>query len=72
MDIVLDGKPIEVKYKNNIGKEDLKGILRFMKVFKSKEGVIITKDIFKEEEFQSKKILLVPAWLFSLSSQISS
>ncbi|MGC9058744.1 MAG: ATP-binding protein, partial [Candidatus Nanoarchaeia archaeon] len=72
VDIVLDGKPIEVKYKNNIGKEDLKGILRFMKVFKSKEGVIITKDIFKEEEFQSKKILLVPAWLFSLSSQISS
>lgn len=69
VDVVIQGKPIkpiEVKYKNNITKEDLKCLLRFMNVFKLKEGTIITKDIFKKEIITGKTILFVPAWLFSL------
>lgn len=67
VDVVIQEKPIEIKYKNNITKDDLKGIFRFMAVFKSKEGIVITKDVFKEERINGKKILFIPAWYFLLS-----
>ncbi len=59
-------KPVEIKYKNDISKEDIKGLLRFMDVFKLNNGVVITKDIFKEEKIGNKKIAFLPAWYFSL------
>ena len=55
--------PIEIKYKNQITKKDLKGIVKFMKKFKVKRGIIVTKDVLKEEN----DILYMPAWLFLLA-----
>jgi predicted AAA+ superfamily ATPase len=66
VDIVENGKPIEIKYKNNISKEDLKGVLKFLNTFRLKEGIILTKDLFKEESINNKKILFMPAWFYAL------
>ena len=66
VDIVIEGRPAEVKYKSDISKEDTKGILRFMNTFKSKYGIIVTKDLFKEEKVNDAKISYIPAWYFSL------
>lgn len=66
VDVVIQGNPIEVKYRNNIAKDDLKGILKFLEIFKLKNGKVITKDIFKKETLEGKNILFAPAWLFSL------
>ena len=53
--------PIEVKYSNEIGKRDLKGLVKFCDEFDTK-GIVVTKDILKEDG----NILYVPAWLFLL------
>ena len=39
--------PIEVKYSNEIGKRDLKGLVKFCEEFDTK-GIVVTKDILKE------------------------
>ena len=59
-------KPIEVKYKNSISKGDLKGLLRFLEVFKLKKGIVVTKDISRVENINGKEIELIPSWYFSL------
>jgi predicted AAA+ superfamily ATPase len=53
--------PIEVKYSNEIGKRDLRGIVKFCEEFDSK-GIVVTKDILKDEG----NFLFIPAWLFLL------
>jgi predicted AAA+ superfamily ATPase len=66
VDIVIQNKtiePIEVKFKSNIPKDDLKGLFRFMDVFKLKKGTVITKDTFKKEK-NAKEIEFIPAWYF--------
>ena len=68
VDIVIQDEviePIEVKFKSSISKDDLKGIFRFMDVFKLKKGIVITKDIFKKEK-NAKEIEFIPAWYFCL------
>jgi predicted AAA+ superfamily ATPase len=54
--------PIEVKYRSKIGTKDVKGLGKFMKGFKVERGIVVTKDLFKEEG----GILYIPAWLFLL------
>jgi hypothetical protein len=70
VDIVLNAKkilPIEVKYKNNIAKKDLKNIIKFMDRYKCREGIIITKNTREERKIGKKKIELIPAWLYLVS-----
>jgi len=38
-----------------------------MEKFKTKKGVVVTKDLLKKEEVNHKEILFIPAWLFLLS-----
>lgn len=59
--------PIEVKYKSQIDKKDLKGLLKFMEKFKVEKGVVVTKDLFEKQKTDGKEVLFVPAWLFLLS-----
>jgi predicted AAA+ superfamily ATPase len=68
VDIVIQDEviePIEVKFKSSISKDDLKGIFRFMDVFKLKKGTVITRDTFKKEK-NAKEIEFIPAWYFCL------
>jgi len=69
IDIIIAEKevmPVEVKYKSQITKADLKNILFFMQEKNLERGIIVTKDLLKEEKISNKSILLIPAWLFLL------
>lgn len=63
VDIVFTFKneviPVEVKYTNEIGKKDIKGLVKFCEEFESK-GIVVTKDLLKKEE----NIIFIPAWVF--------
>ena len=72
VDIVIPGTvplPIEVKYRGLLETSDLRGINKFMEKFGVKKGVLVTKDIFSEENIGDKKIIRIPAWLFLLLKQ---
>ena len=53
--------PIEVKYTNDIVKNDLKGLVNFCDTFET-QGVVVTKDLLKKDD----NIIYIPAWLFLL------
>lgn len=63
VDIVITIKnkviPIEVKYSDNIGKKDIKGLIHFCEEFKTR-GLVITKDLLRDDG----DIIFIPAWLF--------
>lgn len=63
VDIVITLKneviPIEVKYSDNIGKKDLKGLINFCEEFKTR-GLVITKDLLRDDG----DMIFIPAWLF--------
>jgi predicted AAA+ superfamily ATPase len=67
VDFVLRDKkqimPIEVKYKNDIALDDMKGILNFMDKFRLKKGFILTRDLTKEIKIKGKIITCKPVWL---------
>lgn len=54
--------PIEVKY----GQARPKGLLKFLNQFNIKKGILITKDLLKEEKFDEKIISFIPLWIFLL------
>lgn len=63
---VLKGEllPIEVKYR-----EDPKtaiGLLNFMERFKVRRGIVITKNVLREETVKEGTVLYIPMWLFLL------
>lgn len=58
--------PMEVKYKNQILNKEIAPVLYFCEKFKSKEAVILTKDILKQESIQKIKINFIPIWIFLL------
>lgn len=59
--------PIEVKYKNKMASSDLKGILKVMEKFKTKKGIILTKNVLRKTKRDNKEILYIPVWIFLLS-----
>ena len=67
IDIIHNGIPIEVKYQEKINSEDIKPVLEFMRKFKIKKGLIITKNEEGEKNFEEGKIKLVPAWKWFLA-----
>lgn len=69
VDLVLDKNiPLEIKYKTNIIKDDLKSILRFSQRFNSPEAIILTKDDLKQEKINGTKIFFIPIWIYLLTS----
>ncbi len=72
IDIILEINPnqplpIEVKYRNNTEESDANTIIKFLKKAKATNGIIVTKNAFKQEKISEKQILFVPAWLFLLA-----
>ena len=61
VDIILDEIPIEVKYKGAIKNEDLKGVAEFLKKFKGRKGIVITKNADREVKISRGRIKLIPA-----------
>lgn len=63
--IVIDDKqllPIEVKYTDAVKENDLKGLHKFMELFKVKQGIVLTKNLEKK----GTNIKFLPAWKFLL------
>ena len=66
IDIVHNNIPIEVKYQEKIKSEDFKYLKEFMKKFKIKKGILITKNEEKAVKVGEGEIKLIPAWKFLL------
>jgi len=67
VDVVLaEGKilPIEIKYGEL---KDLKGLLRFMEVFKVSKGLVISKEEERKQKAGNKEISIIPAWKWLLT-----
>ena len=66
VDMVLDMKkqiiPIEIKYRNQINKDNTKGLPAFMKKYKTPYGIILSKNLLKQED----NIFYIPFWMSSL------
>lgn len=63
VDIILDEDkkiiPIEIKYGEI---KNIKGMLKFMDVFKVEKGLVISRNEEKEQKISDKKISIIPAW----------
>ena len=68
IDIIADDIPIEVKYQEKIRPEDFKPLLEFMRKFKKKEGIIISKHEEGKKTFAEGRIKLIPAWKWMLQN----
>lgn len=74
VDVVLrkNGKilPVEVKYRENISKNDAKNLLRFCTKFNVEDAIMVTKDEEDEKEYNAGglpiKIRFIPMWKFLL------
>ena len=64
VDAVVEGNPVEVKYKEKVIARDYRGIREFMRVFRKREGVIVTKNEEKEVKVEEGIINLIPAHKF--------
>jgi hypothetical protein len=54
--------PIECKYRHNIRKRDLKGLLKFLTTFDISHGYVISEDIESEEIIEGNKISTIPLY----------
>ena len=51
--------PIESKYKDGIRRNDIKGLLKFLKEFSLDKGCVVTKDMAAEGEIDGKRITFI-------------
>lgn len=58
--------PVEIKYRKNIKKKEVKNLVKFIKKNKLKEGIVVTEDKEGEEKFESIKIKYIPLWKWLL------
>lgn len=67
VDAVIHNMPLEVKYKEKIIDSDLRGVREFMKKFKARKGILVTKNEEKTKKVKEGTITFVPAWKFVLN-----
>jgi len=70
VDAVIDGTPVEVKYREKVLNSDLKGIKEFMRKFNVKKGLVVSKNEEKCLSVGEGEITLTPAWKFLLNPKI--
>ena len=66
VDIVHNNISIEIKYQEKIRNEDFNGLKSFMKKFKTKEGIMLTKNEERKVKFKEGTVKLIPVWKFLL------
>ncbi len=67
--IKIDGNkltPIEIKYTSSIQNSEISGIKSFMKKYKVKDGIIISKDLEDEIYFSYGRVKIIPVWKYML------
>jgi len=60
--------PVEVKFREDIRKSDLKGLFEFMDEYGVDRGVVVSRDRWKSKTYGEKEVTFIPAWLFLLIS----
>lgn len=58
--------PLESKYRNNIQKKELKGLIKFLKKFSIEKGYVVTKEIEEELRINGNQIIFLPLWKWLL------
>ncbi|MFP4609034.1 MAG: ATP-binding protein [Candidatus Natronoplasma sp.] len=58
--------PIEVKYKEEIRKRNLKGLFEFMEKQEVEKAIVVSKEKWESKTYDDKEVIFVPAWLFIL------
>lgn len=58
--------PVEVKYQSTITSHDIANMLYYMEQYKSREGMVVTKELFDEKEIDGKTIRYIPLDVFLL------
>lgn len=61
-----DIMPIECKYRDNIRKKDIKGLMKFLDKFDVDTGYVVTKDRDLSEIVDDKRIVYIPLWKWLL------
>lgn len=72
VDAVIDCIPVEVKFKNKILNNELRGVREFMRKFKIRKGVVVTKDDDKKITVSEGKIFFIPAWKLLLKPNLKN
>lgn len=70
IDVIKNTLPIEIKYQEQINEEDFAPLKYFMKKFKQKKALLISKSQEKEITTKEGKIKLIPAWKWFLEPYI--
>lgn len=72
IDLILEEDiPLEIKYKERIQKDELKGVTRFSEKFGSEKAVILTKDKLSREKIGNLPIFYIPVWIYLLRENSS-
>ncbi|MBW1714332.1 MAG: ATP-binding protein [Deltaproteobacteria bacterium] len=68
VDLILESQrmvlPVEIKIRQKIKMKDLKPLIRFMKRFRCKQALIISKDIDRIEKIEDLKLTILPYWRY--------
>ncbi len=66
--LIEDGTiiPLESKYRNNIQKKELKGLVKFLKEFSIEKGYVVTKESEEELRINEHQIIFLPLWKWLL------
>jgi predicted AAA+ superfamily ATPase len=56
--------PVEVKYREHPGKGDISGLMEFMENEKLKTGVVVTRDVFRKDDYGERSLIYIPLWFF--------
>jgi len=59
----LETLPIEVKYQSFKKPEIPSGLKAFIKEYKPKKAIVVTKDFWVKEKFKDCQVLFLPSWL---------
>ena len=62
IDVIHNDIPLEVKYQEQITKEDVKPLREFMKKFNKKEAILITKNKEDTQTVEEGVIQYIPLW----------
>ncbi len=61
--------PVESKYKNNILKKEIKGLIKFQKEFSAKKGYVVTKEREEEMKINGNQIIFTPLWKWLIQQE---
>jgi len=57
---------LESKYRNNIQKKELKGLIKCLNEFSIEKGSVVTKESEEELRINGNQIILLPLWKWLL------